>query len=96
MTEKELEHLFVSCEKIFFIDNKKIKKLYNQKGQYILNKNDKLLNSIEIKLKFDNDGNIEFHFDNIDKYNTVKLILFYFKIPYMACLYSPECLFAIL
>ena len=80
MSEKELEHLFVSCEKIFFIDTKKIKKLYNQKENYILNKNDKLLNSIEIKLKFDNDGNVEFHFDNIDKYNTVKLILFYFKI----------------
>jgi hypothetical protein len=68
LTDKELENLFTYCEKLFFTDNKKIKKLYNERESYNVNKNYTLLNNIEIKIKFENDGSIEFYFDNIDIY----------------------------
>ena len=82
LNEKEIEQLLLSCEHLFFIDTKKINKLYTNRDQYNINldKDNTLFNFIEIKFKFDNEGNIEFKFDNIDKYSSVKLILFYFKL----------------
>ena len=88
--KKEIDDLFKLCKRIFFIDDIRLKELYDNRDSHVLKTNETLLYGIQINIKINSDGNIEFHFENIDKYYSVKLILFYFKVIFSNIAYELE------
>lgn len=78
--DKTIENLISICSEIFLLDKDYIRKIYKSLESSSSDTiTEKLLYGIEIELKVDNDGNIDISIENIDKYHTVKLILFYLK-----------------
>jgi len=65
---------------LFYSSEKEIKKIYENLDNYNIKTGEKkLLYGIEIELKITNEGLIDIHIENIDKYYNVKIILFYLK-----------------
>ena len=78
--DKSLENLVNICSEIFLLDKDYIRKIYKSiEGSASDSVTEKLLYGIEIEIKVDHYGNIDISIENIDKYHSVKLILFYLK-----------------
>ena len=73
------ERLFKQCREIFLIDNEHLSKIYKNIENYNGKIAEKLLYGIEVEIKIDNDGTLEIKMENVDRYHSIRLILFYIK-----------------
>jgi hypothetical protein len=73
------ERLFKQCRDIFLIDDTHLTKIYKNIENYNSKIAEKLLYGIEVEIKIDNDGTLEIKIENVDRYHSVRLILFYIK-----------------
>jgi hypothetical protein len=80
LTKKDIAELITICKKLFIIDEDRAQKLYDSINIDIFTAAANLLYGIEIKVKLDSNGSIDIEFDNVDKYQSIKTILFYFTV----------------
>ena len=78
-TKKQIETEQEMAKDLFNLDDKRLKLLYEEQENYEMKTGESFLYGIEIKVKIDPDGNLDIKFEHIDKYHSVKLILFYIK-----------------
>ena len=74
-----LDNLFKNCQKLFLITEDKVKKIYENLDNITIKSQESLLYAIEVEFKVDSSGAVDLKFENVDKYHSIKLILFYLK-----------------
>ena len=78
--DKRLEEKFIkTCKSIFMVDEKYLMKIYENIDNIQSKSQEKLLYGIEIEIKISDNGTIDIKFENVDKYYSIKKILFYIK-----------------